>query len=130
MLLATDKENEISSLFDVWNTALQTGDSRAVGALYADDATLIPTLSNEIRQTPAAIESYFRKFMTLLPKASILHQTIRRFADIAINSGIYSFETTVNGAVHVLDARFTFVYRKDGDTWKIIEHHSSAMPET
>ncbi|MGY6697474.1 MAG: SgcJ/EcaC family oxidoreductase [Roseinatronobacter sp.] len=126
----TDTELEISSLFDIWNSALQTGDSRAVGALYADDATLIPTLSNEIRQTPAAIESYFTKFMTLLPKASILHQTIRRFAAIAINSGIYSFETTVDGAVHVLVARFTFVYRKDGDTWKIIEHHSSAMPET
>jgi len=51
---------------------------------------------------------------------------VRIFDDIAINSGVYTF--TFSGGASV-QARFTYVYRWDGQSWLIIEHHSSAMPE-
>ena len=51
---------------------------------------------------------------------------VRRFGDIAINSGVYTF--TFKDGVSV-QARFTYVYQWDGERWMIIEHHSSAMPE-
>lgn len=119
---------EIAQLFNVWNAALQTGDPKKVAALYAPDATLLPTLSREVRQTPDAIEDYFEDFLKLQPKGSIIHQNVSLYDPIAINSGVYTFETKLSGQAHHMIGRFTFVYRKDGDEWKIIEHHSSMMP--
>ncbi len=120
---------EIAQLFNVWNDALQTGDAKKVTELYAKDATLLPTLSKEVRQTHDAIESYFETFLKLKPKGAIIHQNVSLYDPIAINSGVYTFETSVNGERRHMIGRFTFVYRKDGDDWKIIEHHSSMMPD-
>lgn len=121
-------QREIAQLFNVWNAALQTRDPKQVAALYAPDATLLPTLSREVCQTPDAIEDYFEDFLKLSPKGSIIHQNVSLYDPIAINSGVYTFETTISGKVHNMIGRFTFVYRKDGEEWKIIEHHSSMMP--
>jgi hypothetical protein len=41
----------IASLFDAWNQALATKDPNKVADLYAHDAVLLPTVSNEVRQT-------------------------------------------------------------------------------
>lgn len=120
---------EIAQLFHVWNDALKTGDPKQVAALYAHDATLLPTLSKEVRQTPEAIEDYFEDFLKLQPKGAIIHQNVSLYDPIAINSGVYTFETTLDGVKHHMIGRFTFVYRKENDDWKIIEHHSSMMPD-
>lgn len=120
---------EIAQLFHVWNAALQSGDPKRVAALYAEDATLLPTLSKEVRQTPEAVEDYFEAFLKLKPKGAIIHQNVSLYDPIAINSGVYSFETTIDDTKHHMIGRFTFVYRKQDDDWKIIEHHSSMMPD-
>jgi uncharacterized protein (TIGR02246 family) len=39
----------IASLFDAWNQALATKDPNKVADLYAHDAVLLPTVSNEVR---------------------------------------------------------------------------------
>ncbi|TVP74021.1 MAG: SgcJ/EcaC family oxidoreductase [Rhodobacteraceae bacterium] len=123
-------KREIAQLFDIWNDALQSGDAAKVAALYAQDATLLPTLSKEVRRSAESIEDYFTAFLKLHPKAAIIHQNISLYEPIAINSGVYIFDTLVNGQKHSVLGRFTFIYRKDGEDWKIIEHHSSMMPDT
>jgi hypothetical protein len=50
---------------------------------------------------------------------------VRIFDNLAINSGSYTF-TFKDGSQ--AQARFTFVYQWDGESWLIIEHHSSKMP--
>ena len=42
------------------------------------------------------------------------------------NSGIYTFTLGVDGSK--VQARFTYVYKKIGDEWKILSHHSSQLP--
>ena len=122
-------EAQIAALFDRWNAALQTLDPKAVAALYAPDAVLLPTVSNQVRRTPAEIEDYFVRFLQKRPRGTILQANIRIFGDLAIDSGVYAFDlTTEEGDTPVL-CRYTFVYRRDGDDWRIIEHHSSFMPE-
>lgn len=122
--------NEIAALLEAWMTALETRDPIEVAALYAEDAVLLPTVSNEVRKTPAAVARYFDHFLQKLPKGQIIQQNIRLFDGLAINSGIYSFNLTVDGVAGDVLCRFTFVYRRDPDGgWKIIEHHSSVMPE-
>lgn len=122
-------ERTVAHQFDLWNAALQTGNPGTVRALYASDAVLVPTMSNRIRRTPAEIEDYFAHFLLKRPRGEIRQHNIRAFGDLAINSGIYVFELTTDQGVVELPCRFTFVYRKDGEVWKIIEHHSSVMPE-
>ncbi len=123
------KRDEIAKLFDDWNAALQSLDPAAVAGLYAEDAVLLPTVSNEIRKTPAAIQEYFDQFLEQKPHGRMIQQNIRLHDPLAINSGIYTFDLTDGGTPTQILCRFSFVYRRDGEGWKIIEHHSSVMPE-
>ena len=118
--------NEITALFDEWNNALQTGDPKKVAALYETNGILLPTVSNKVRHNHEEIEDYFVHFCAKGPKGKIDEANVRTFGQVAINSGVYPF-TCKDGAV--VQARFTFVYRWNGAQWKIVEHHSSQMPE-
>ena len=120
------KTNEITSLFDEWNSALQTGEPKKVAALYEANAILLPTVSNKVRHNHAEIEDYFVNFLAKGPKGSIDESNVRTFGEVAINSGIYTFAFADGAQVQ---ARFSFVYRWNGQKWKIVEHHSSQMPE-
>ena len=120
------ENSEITALFEAWNSALQTGDPKAVASLYATDAILLPTVSNKVRHNHDEIEDYFVHFLAKGPQGKIDESNVRIFGDLAINSGVYTF-TFKNGAS--VQARFTYVYRWNGQRWMIVEHHSSAMPE-
>lgn len=117
---------EILSLFDEWNRALATGDAENVVAFYDSNAILLPTISNKVRHNHEEIKDYFIQFLDQRPQGEINESNIQLFDHIAINSGIYTFtfkdDTTVQ-------ARFSFVYRWNGENWNIVEHHSSRMPE-
>ncbi|MBU0698672.1 MAG: SgcJ/EcaC family oxidoreductase [Proteobacteria bacterium] len=121
-------KNEISDQFEMWNKALQTEDPDNVVAYYAADAILLPTVSAKVRHNHAEIRDYFVHFLSKKPRGRITEQNIRIYDNIAINSGLYTFSLTQDGAHADVAARFTFVYRKHKDGWLIIEHHSSILP--
>lgn len=121
------ENTDITSLFDEWNSALQTGDPKQVSSLYESNGILLPTVSNQVRHNHAEIEDYFVHFLAKGPQGKIDESNVRTFGDVAINSGVYTF-TFKNG--DSVQARFTYVYRWNGQRWMIIEHHSSAMPES
>ena len=62
-LAALPSQDEIAALFDQWNTALATGDPEKVADLYAPNAVLLPTLSNQIRTNRTEIVEYFTHFL-------------------------------------------------------------------
>lgn len=119
----------IAALFDQWNESLQTGQPEAVVSHYAPHAVLLPTVSNQVRTNHDEIRDYFEHFLALSPYGTINEQYIRIFGNIAINSGIYTFDVVKDGEARQVQARYTFVYEKTGDQWLIVDHHSSAMPE-
>lgn len=125
------KDREIAGLFDRWNNALQTGNVSTVVALYAAGAVLQPTVSNQVRTTPDQIKDYFDHFLALKPVGQINYREIRQLGtNVAMDSGVYTFTLTeANGQVRHVQARYTFVYEQVGGQWKILNHHSSAMPE-
>lgn len=125
--MTTDHQT-IRDLFDDWNAALASGDPDQVAALYAEDAILLPTVANRVCTDRAAIKDYFyNKFMKMQPHGEIEESHVRVYDNIAMHSGVYLFALQTEG--RSVRARFTFVYRLDDGVWKIIEHHSSAMPE-
>ena len=119
-------DSHIAALFEEWNTALQTGEPKNVTALYESNAILLPTISNQVRHNHEEIEDYFIHFLAKGPKGVINESNIRTFGNIAINSGIYTFTFSDGNSVQ---ARFTYVYRWNGQRWLIVEHHASALPE-
>lgn len=116
----------ISGLFDRWNQALKTGNPDTVAAEYADNAVLLPTLSNRVRTSPTEIRDYFVGFLKKSPVGSIDSQSIRIGCNNAISSGIYTFKFS-NG--EKAQARYSYVYEYQQGQWKIVSHHSSLMPE-
>jgi len=121
-----ENTTNIATLFDAWNQALQTGDPKKVTSLYAPNAILLPTVSNQVRHNHAEIADYFVHFLAKGPKGVIDESNIRTFGQIAIHSGVYTF-TFKDGSK--VQARYTFVYQWNGQRWLIAEHHSSQMPE-
>lgn len=124
----TDK-NEIAQLFDQWNAALATLDPDKVVALYADDAILLPTLSNQVRHNHEEMRAYFVDFLAKRPQGVIDESNIRVLGQTAVHSGVYTFTLTNDGEQSKAQCRFTFVYGQVDGGWKILEHHSSLMPE-
>ena len=119
-------ESKIMTLFDNWNSAIQTGNAKQVTKLYESDAVLLPTISNKVRRNHNEIEDYFVQFLENSPKGEINESNIQNLGEIIIHSGIYTFSFKDDSKVK---ARFSFVYQWIGQNWKIIEHHSSQMPE-
>lgn len=117
----------IAALFDRWNDTLKSGDPKQVVANYAEESILLPTVSNTPRLTLAEKEDYFVHFLKSQPSGEIDLRQIQISGDLAVDSGLYTFTMGATGAV--VKARYTFVYRWDGENWLIISHHSSGMPE-
>jgi uncharacterized protein (TIGR02246 family) len=119
-------EQQIASLFDRWNSSLQTGDPKKVVANYAKNSVLLPTVSNTPRLTPEAKEDYFTHFLENKPVGKIDSRTITIDCNTAIDTGLYTFTFSYGNRVK---ARYTYTYKWNGKQWLITSHHSSAMPE-
>ena len=120
-------KTEVLALFEQWNNALKTRAPRNVVALYEHNAVLLPTISNKVCHNHEEIEAYFVNFLARAPIGKIDEANIFIFDQVAINSGVYTFSFKDGNTVQ---ARFTFVYRWNGERWMIIKHHSSQMPES
>ena len=115
-----------------WISTFNTRDAARISALYAPDAILWGTVSQTIRTTPGEILEYFEDSSAKRPNLRMIlgEYHVRLYGDIAINSGYYSSRNPVEGKDVVIPMRFTFTYRKEGDRWVIINHHSSRFAST
>ena len=119
--------NDVVALFDTWNAALATLDPDKVTTLYAEDAVLLPTVSNQVRHNHTEIRDYFVGFLQKSPQGVIDESNVCILSDThATNSGVYTFTFGDGSSV---TARFSYLYVATTDGWKILQHHSSAMPE-
>jgi uncharacterized protein (TIGR02246 family) len=117
--------------FDQWNLALASLNPDQMVQRYWQDAVLLPTLSNTPRTTAAMIRDYFEHFLEQHPRGRINTRTLQLGCNLAIDMGTYTFALLdKQGHASEVAARYTFVYQYRGGAWKIVHHHSSAMPET
>ena len=101
-------EENVIALFSEWNDALATGDPDVVTQMYADNAVLLPTVSNRVRHNHAEIRDYFVAFLAKKPQGVITESNARVLsATLATNAGIYVF--TVGDGSSVA-ARFNYTY--------------------
>ena len=114
-----------SELLQKWTSAVKDGDANQVVSLYHDDGILLGTFSNKERVGHELILEYFENLLKSPVEVEIVSEHPIVFESVAVNSGLYNFVTNDK----TINARFSFVYKKNNDGWKIISHHSSVMPE-
>ncbi len=126
---ASDKA-AVETAYGDWRKAMSSGSAENVVMLYSPKAVLLATFDAEPLVGHERLLPYFKK-LSALPKLSVKPQKslIRVFGDVAINSGTYEFSYEKDGKTVTVPARFSFTYKLDGDKWKIIDHHSSILPE-
>jgi len=120
-------EDEVKKLFNLWNDALATGDSKKVAARYAKQGVLLPTVSDIPRTDFAGINDYFTSFLTKKPQGEILESNVMIGHNWCQDAGIYEFTFGATG--QKVKGRYSFIYVWEDGEWKIAHHHSSVMPE-
>ena len=123
-------KEEVAAAASTWAGALGEDDPDKVLPLYSDDAVLWGTLSPTLRSDRAALRDYFVTAFKVLPglKVAFGDQLIRVYGGTAVNTGYYTFSYVKDGEAKSLPARYSFTYVKIGNSWLIVDHHSSAMP--
>lgn len=119
----------VASLFDRWNNALKSGDPKKVVKCYAEDAVLLPTVSNLPRTNHEEILDYFEHFLLKKPVGKIVQRVVKIGCNKITDAGVYMFRVEEGGVSKDIPARYTFVYESKAGDWLISHHHSSAMPE-
>ena len=124
-------EAMIEAQFAKFNEAWATKDPARVTALFADNAVLLPTVSNEPRTTPEGINNYFVKFLQGSPVGTINTSTVKLGCNMAARLGTWTVAMTDSktGVKSDVRARYSFIYSYEGGEWKIAHLHSSMMPE-
>ena len=113
-----------------WIDLVSIQDMDGVVGLYAEDGLLLGTFSDEIRIGKDKIREYFEFFLAKIPKASVVKSKMHVIDDNSFTvNGFYDFEVNSNNGDRELShARFTFVFQKQDQDFKILSHHSSVMP--
>ena len=122
--------SEILAATRAWADAVDACDPARISALYSPEAVLWATTSPNITSTPEGVRRYFDGVCAspVPPKVEFGEQLIRFHGDTAIDSGSYTFTVTREGKQMSVPARFTIAYRKIGEKWLIVDHHSSERP--
>lgn len=124
-------QEDVMAAGQQWATVFADNNPDTIAAFYAKDGVLWGTLSPTVRSDPAAVKAYFVGAFQALPKATVKFgdQLIRVYGNTAVNTGYYTFFYIKDGETKTLPARYSITYVKDGNDWKIVDHHSSEVPQ-
>ena len=116
--------------FKSWNDALKAKDFEKVAALYSStDLSFLPTVSPKFIRDSQSTKEYFMEFLKKLPEGTITEDNVQSYGnDAYLHTGMYTFQVGPDGARQPVQARFSYMWRKIDGAWKIVHHHSSALP--
>ena len=63
-----------------------------------------------------------------LMRVALGEAVVRQWGEVAVSTGGYVL-TWPDPAARRVPARFSFVYHRSAAGWRIVDHHSSAMPD-
>jgi len=111
-----------------WAATVATRDVEAILALYAPDAILVPTLSNEVRDSQDSRREYFCNFLAnegLVCDVQIFKKRVSSKLSTVVVGGLYVFHYREGEEVISVPARFLFTFEQIDGSWLITGHHSS-----
>ena len=116
--------------FKIWNDALLAKDYEKVAALYSSkNLSFLPTVSPKFIRDGQSTREYFMEFLKKLPDGTITADDVQNYGEDAyLHTGLYTFLTGPADNRQPVEARFSYMWRKVDGAWKIVHHHSSALP--
>ena len=128
--MSPSKNQLVESLLHGWLKAVCSGNPRSVVGLYSLDGVLVGTFAQTIKQGHKALLGYFQYFMSRKGLCGEVDSLIVQYAgNVAIASGTYTFFWVgEDGQPTEAKARYTFVFAPTPYGWRIVNHHSSAIP--
>ena len=112
-------------LLNSWVEKIKTNDAAQVADMYHTDGLLLGTFSNSERKGQRLILNYFENLFSSHVDVIVITKHEYKSDPISTASGLYNFE--VNDSI--IEARFSFVFVKSKEDWKILSHHSSVLPK-
>ncbi|MDP1766929.1 MAG: nuclear transport factor 2 family protein [Methylotenera sp.] len=123
--------NSANDLLHLWVSCVNQGDIQSLLGLYSEQAILIPTFSNRMLSSKAALKSYFEMLASKEHLSISLHEntllTQPITASIHTISGIYNWRFAVDSEVLNFEARFNYLLDLTNES-PILHHHSSQIP--
>lgn len=116
--------------FETWNNALQTKSPEEVAKLYRDDCVFLPTFPEEGKEVvgKSGVADYFEHFLKKFPFGVIMEEEVRGIDENSLfHAGRYNFEVGPENNRTIAKAKFTFIWKKDENGWKIFLHDSSPV---
>ncbi len=113
-----------------WGKAINNHSLLSILNHYDYDALLWGTFAKDLGSGHVPIKKYFEHLLELKGLKVVFgeHET-RQYNDIFVQSGSYEFSYTDKNGRHSIPARYSFVCKKDRNSWYILEHHSSVFPD-
>ena len=120
---------DVAAATSAWGQALGEDNPERLLSLYSDDAVVWGMVSPTVRSDKAGLRDYFVSTFKVLPglKVTFGNQLIRVYGNAAVNTGDYTFSWLKDGATKSMHARYSFTYIKNGESWLIVDHHSSML---
>ena len=115
----------MNGMLKIWVEKIRGNNANHVAELYHDDGILLGTFSDIERHGKKLIFSYFKNLLRTKIDVEIITQHEHKTDSLIVTSGLYNFK--VEGKI--IKARFSFVFVKTKENWKILSHHSSELPK-
>ena len=122
------KENKGKELVQNWINTVEIHNAEEIIKLYSKKAILLGTIAPSPLVGKKEILTYFIDFVKYLPTGKITYDYSQYYKKIIVASGNYDFVLTENGIPKLVPARFTFVFKRKNNKYKITSHHSSENP--
>ena len=114
-----------------WLELVNKSDIDGLLAMYDERAVLLPTFSNRMLMTPAAIREYFERLCSREDLSCALHEKTLRIQPVENDSysvcGIYAWRFALEGELLTFEARFSY-FLDFSLPAPIVHHHSSQIP--
>ncbi|WP_265975952.1 nuclear transport factor 2 family protein [Brucella intermedia] len=115
-----------------WAKVISSRKIEDVLSLYAPDAILVPTLSNEIGEREEERRRYFEVFLAnegLQCSITVQKSRVSHKLGTVVIGGLYTFGFRRDGRPQTVPARFLFTFEEIEGRWLITGHHSSRLSE-
>jgi ketosteroid isomerase-like protein len=120
-------EQQVLATDDRRTDALRRGDTGPLREIYLDDYTLVTPagiVRSKVEQI-AELESGELRYRSI----EVSDRTVRVYGDVAVVISRDKYDILLRGQQPGGDLRFTRVYKKFGDAWRLIATHGSPIAQ-